>query len=57
MGVNHFKGLFKELERVNIVEIVHITLFFHSFVGEKDNDNMSSHKARAEIRFGHLLEG
>jgi hypothetical protein len=38
LGVSHFKGLYKELERVNINEIVNIASFFPSYVGEDKND-------------------
>jgi len=40
MGVAHFKGLYKEPKRVNIAEILKITSYFPSFVGEEENDIM-----------------
>ena len=35
MGVTHFKGLYKGLDRINIAELVKFTSFFFSFVGKR----------------------
>jgi hypothetical protein len=40
LGKRHFHNLFKEYERVNIANIVRMSLYFPSFVNEEDNTTL-----------------
>jgi hypothetical protein len=50
MGRNHFQTLFKALERVNIADIVRMTLFFPSFVDEEGNRDLFSKVTKDELK-------
>eukprot|EP01018_Ginkgo_biloba_P028285 Gb_00400 [translate_table: standard] len=50
MGVNHFKSIYKELERANIAEILKLTSFFPSFLSEEDNELMMEEVSKEELK-------
>jgi len=50
MRISHFKGLIKEHDRVNVVEIVKITSFFSSFVGEEANKILVEEVSKEELK-------
>jgi hypothetical protein len=50
MGKNHFKTLYKVDQRVNIVDIVWLALFYPSFVNEKNNRDLYMEVNKAELK-------
>jgi hypothetical protein len=49
-GVSHICGLYKESDRINIVEIVKIRFFFPSFVGKEENDFLVEEVFKEELK-------
>jgi hypothetical protein len=50
MRNNHFPSLFKAEQRVNIVDIVHLALFFPRFVDEDGNRDLFVEVTEAELQ-------
>lgn len=50
MGKSHFQNIFKEDERVSIVDIVRMALFFSIFVNEEDNRSLMEEVIEEELK-------
>lgn len=50
VGFDHFKGIFKEDNRVSIVEVVRVVIYFPSFVSEDDNASLVEVFSKDELQ-------
>jgi hypothetical protein len=50
LGKDYFQTLFKEDQRVSVVDIVRMTLFFPGFVGEEENWALMEEVLEEELR-------
>jgi hypothetical protein len=50
MGKNHFKALYKADQRVSIVDIVRLALFYPNFVNEQNNRGLYTEVSEVELK-------
>eukprot|EP01018_Ginkgo_biloba_P004985 Gb_28741 [translate_table: standard] len=50
LGVDHLKGLYKEENKTTIAEVIKMTSFFPSFVGEEDNVSLTKEITVDELK-------
>ena len=50
MGKNHFKTLYKADQRVSIVDIVRLALFYPNFVNEQNNRGLYTEVSEVELK-------
>jgi hypothetical protein len=50
IGKDHFERIYKDDNKVNIVDIIHMTYFFLSFVLEEDNGILMEEVSKAELK-------